>query len=300
VVRAKANGSTAPIGLNLVRARAFARHCEQVGVDVVHVHEPLAPVASWPPLWRHRIPIVATFHRSGIDALSRAAGLVLGPLIRRIDDPVAVSEAASSTIRATCRIQPEVLFNGVSLPSPGAREPWPKDGPTILFIGRDEPRKGRDVLLAAATRLPESITVWVTGAPPAAPAHRGARVEYLGTISESEKLRRLQATDVLCAPSLGGESFGLVLLEGLASGATVVASDIDGYRQALGDHGMLVEPNDPVRLADALMQALSGERGLERPAVDRYLSRWSMDSLAVAYEDRYRVLAGFKPVNRPE
>ena len=142
-------------------------------------------------------------------------------------------------------------------------------------------------MIAAAALLPAETTIWVTGdAPRSSGAAGGARIEYLGVISEDEKRRRLAAADVLCAPSLGGESFGVVLLEGLAAGCTVVASDIEGYRQALGIHGLLVAPGDHRALAVALEQAVS--RPIEQRDLTRtFIESWSMSNLVDHYEDRY-------------
>jgi phosphatidylinositol alpha-mannosyltransferase len=299
VLPVRTNGSTAPISLDLLRAEGFARYLEREAIDVVHLHEPLAPVASWPLLLRHRLPMVATFHRSGIDALMRFGGRALAPLLRRIEVPVAVSAAAAETLAESCGIRSEILFNGVEL-AVSAAPSWPKEGLTVLFLGRDEPRKGRRVLLDAARLLPASVRIWVTGAPVASEGRSGATVEFLGTIGEEEKRRRLAAADVLCAPSLGGESFGLVLLEGLASGATVVASDIDGYRQALGGFGVLVAPDDSGALAAALSAALESGRQEPSEAQRAYLERWSMTALAAAYEERYEQLSGRGGPARPE
>ena len=287
-VRFRANGSVAPLTLDIRRARQVAQRCVERGVDVVHLHEPLAPVAGWPFMDAHHQALVGTFHRSGVDALARAAGSVLRKRIKRIDVPVAVSAAAAETARQTVGISPTVLFNGVELSDTTSVEAWPTTGPTVLFLGRDEPRKGRSVLLEAAQRLPASTTVWVTGDRPRAFYPRsGANVEFLGQISDGEKARRLAAVDVLCAPSLGGESFGLVLLEGLANGVTVVASDIDGYRQALGGHGHLVPPNNPQLLAEALTKALDDAPNHGDKEIDAYLERWSMATLADSYEEIY-------------
>jgi phosphatidylinositol alpha-mannosyltransferase len=173
----------------------------------------------------------------------------------------------------------------------------------VLFLGRHEDRKGLAVLLDAWTRLlsvlPESSgspVLWVAGDGPETSALRARfpaspSLQWLGVLDEAEKDRRLVAADVLAAPSLGGESFGMVLLEGMAAGTVVVASDIDGYRDAAGGCAVLVPPADPVALADALVAVLTGVvvadrqrwllRGVERA------NAWSMTSLAERYEGIY-------------
>src|SRR5205085_187256 len=156
--------------------------------------------------------------------------------------------------------------NGIDVSRHQAAEPWPTDGPTVFFVGRHEPRKGLDVLLAAAGALPAGVRVWVAGEGPDTPALRErfageARVEWLGRIDDTEKLRRLRGAQVLCAPALRGESFGIVLLEGMAAGALVVASAIDGYRNVATDgvDALLVPPGDPAALAAALTRALADD-----------------------------------------
>ncbi len=283
-----ANGSKAPLTLSLRAARATALAFERSGVEVVHLHEPLTPVEGWAVLRRHRAPIVGTFHRSGVDGLYRGAGLVLRGLIKSIDVAVAVSPAAAQTARSTCGLDPQVLFNGIDVEAYRTARPWPKENPTALFLGRDEKRKGRQVLLDAARLLDPSVTIWATGdPPPTESSDSGAKIHYLGQVSEAEKRERLAAADVLCAPSLGGESFGLVLLEGLAAGAVVVASDIDGYREALNGHGFLVRPDDPEALAIGIRSALDQGRG-GTLASKNHVEKWSMAALADRYELIYR------------
>ena len=137
----------------------------------------------------------------------------------------------------------------------------------MLFLGRHEERKGLGVLLEAFDRLrrpaggaggrADRPILWVAGDGPQTAALRRRHPEapdllWLGVLTEEEKVRRLVAADVLCAPSLGGESFGMVLLEAMAARAAVVASDIDGYREAAGGHAVLVPPGDAAALAEAL------------------------------------------------
>ena len=289
VTKVPANGSVAPVSLSPRQAERLRSWAASHGPFVAHLHEPATPVFGWSLLRRHRGGLVGTFHRSGIDRLYRSTGPALSRLLKRLDVAVAVSEAAATTARATMGLDADVLFNGIDVAEISRAEPWPTEGPTVLFLGRDEPRKGRQVLLEAARLLGEDVTLWLTGSPGSTSTveRRGARLEWLGVISEEEKRRRLRGAQVLCAPSLGGESFGMVLLEGLAAGASVVASDIDGYRQALGRAGLLVEPGDPVRLAAVLAQAL--ESPLDPGPGRRRALRWSMQALMDQYEGRYEL-----------
>lgn len=290
VRRFPANGSVAPLSLSFSASAAIRRRAVAQGL-VVHLHEPVTPVFGWSCFGAHELAKVATFHRAGLDWLYRAAGPSLAPRARRLDAAVAVSPAAAATVKATLKIDCEVLFNGLDLAPLATATPWETTGPTVLFIGRDEPRKGRAVLLEAALLLDSAVTLWCTGvAPHGWVQGGGARVEWLGVISEEEKRRRLVAADVLCAPSLGGESFGIVLLEGLAAGCSVVASDIDGYRQALDGHGLLTPPRDPVQLAATITAALSGA-GPDRTLGASHAQAWSMSSLMDRYEQLYEAAA---------
>jgi phosphatidylinositol alpha-mannosyltransferase len=296
VTRVPANGSVAPITLSVRSAVRLRSWAAAHGPFVAHLHEPATPVLGWSLLRRHRGGLVATVHRSGSDRLYRVAGPVLSRLVARVDVVVAVSEAAATTAHETMGLDADVLFNGIDVASLSSAEPWPATAKTVLFVGRDEPRKGRPVLVEAARSLPEDVTIWLTGEPGASRAGPGARLEWLGVISEEEKRRRLRAADVLCAPALGGESFGMVLLEGLAAGCAVVASDIDGYRQALGGHGTLVPASDPDALCQAIRSALSAPRD-PAPGL-AHAERWSIGALMDAYEDRYELARSGQPGSR--
>ena len=169
---------------------------------------------------------------------------------------VAVSEAARQTALASGGGDFEVLFNGVEVERFETASPTRDDQgrPTVLFVGRHEARKGLAVLLDAFEMVERPAVLWVAGAGPASEVQRrrhppSDRVKWLGAIGEPEKASRMAGADVLCVPSLRGESFGVVLLEGMAAGCAVVASDIKGYRAAAGRYAELVPPGDPRRLA---------------------------------------------------
>ena len=166
----------------------------------------------------------------------------------------------------------------------------------MLFLGRHEARKGLHVLLDAFATLERPAVLWVAGDGPATEVQRrrhppSDRVRWLGVLSDEEVASRLAGADVLCAPSLQGESFGMVLLEGMAGGCTVVASDIEGYRMASGGHATLVPPGDAPALARALDAALADSGGpavaVARKAATEYARDWSMETLAERYVDIY-------------
>jgi phosphatidylinositol alpha-mannosyltransferase len=210
---------------------------------------------------------------------------------------VAVSEAARDTGSHAGGGTFEVLFNGIEMDrfesAPPRRD---EDGrPVVAFVGRHEQRKGLNVLLDAFAKVERPAVLWVIGDGPAGVVQRrrhpeSDRVHWLGACDDDEVAARLAGADVLCAPSLAGESFGMVLLEGMAASSTVVASDIDGYRRAAGGHAALVPPGDVTALSRALGSALADAAegsGLASPeahkAAREYARAWSMDTLAERY-----------------
>jgi len=295
-----ANGSVAPVAISPAAAFRAGRAVREGGFDVVHLHEPLAPAINYGCLLAARAPIVGTFHRNGASPLYRALRPGVRWVMGRLAARCAVSEAARDNVAAFCDGDFEVLFNGVDVERYATDAPTRAEEPTVLFVGRHEPRKGLGVLLDAIASMERPPVLWVAGAGPATAELQARypgspRLVWLGTIHEEEKVARLAGASVFCAPSTGGESFGVVLLEAMAAGCSVVASDIDGYRQAAGGHARLVTPNDPGALASALgvalLDAASG-RGASSPealaTARRHAERWSMVELARRYEDIYR------------
>jgi phosphatidylinositol alpha-mannosyltransferase len=249
--------------------------------------------------------MVGTFHRNGPSSLYR----VLGPLARwalgRLAARCAVSESARDNAASSLGGHYEVLFNGIDVDRFRTDAPTPTTAPTVLFLGRHEPRKGLAFLLRAFEAVTPPAVLWVAGEGPAtAELQRrhppSATVQWLGAITEEEKVARMAGADVFCAPSLGGESFGMVLLEAMAAGCALVASDIDGYRTAADGQARLVPPGDAAALARALDEALadaSAGRGLSSPeareSARARAEQWSMGRLAARYVEIYeRVLAG--------
>jgi phosphatidylinositol alpha-mannosyltransferase len=179
--------------------------------------------------------------------------------------------------------------------------PHPSTGPTIFFVGRHEQRKGLSVLLDALRFLPSDVTLWVGGTGPQTESLRARhggdpRIEWLGRLSDDEVAARMRGADVFCAPSLHGESFGVVLLEAMAAGAVVVASALDGYANVASDgvDALLTPPGDAGALGRTLERALgdSGVRGGLLAAAELRAAEFSMTALGEAYADRYERLAG--------
>ncbi len=313
-----ANGSVAPVSLSIRAAVRGLAAVESGGFDVVHVHEPFTPGLPYGLLIGRRVPpLVATFHRNGGSLLYTVFGPLARHLAGRFAVRTAVSESARSTASQALGGTYEVGFNGIEVDRYRKVEPWPTDRPAVLFLGRHEERKGLAVLLEAFDRLGDTMpaggqahrpVLWIAGNGPRTEAlrrlHPGSSdIVWLGVVPEAEKLRRLAAAEVLCAPSLGGESFGMVLLEAMAARTPVVASDIDGYRAAAGDCAVLVRPGDAQALSAALAGVLAGALAVvvegadddRERSRDRWLSagaeraaRWSMDRLAGWYSGWYR------------
>ncbi len=207
----------------------------------------------------------------------------------------AVSEEAQRNIEATFGLPCEILPNGVDVDAFASAEPWPTERPAVFFIGRHEPRKGVSVLLDAFGDLTEDAVLWIAGeGPETAALHRRAgtdAVEWLGVVSEPDKARRLRGSTVACFPSIEGESFGVVLLEAMAAGAAVVASDLTGYRDvARSDReALLVPPGDVGALRNVLQRVL-GDPGLRDRLVTAGRARaaeFAMPWLAECFVERY-------------
>ncbi len=269
------NGSVARMTFGPVSARRVRRWLEAGDFDILHLHEPVTPSLGMLALWIASGPIVATFHT----ALIRSRALqVAYPMVRssmeKISARIAVSEDARRTLVEHLGGDAVVIPNGVYVDAFAGATPDPRwtgtpEAPTIAFLGRlDESRKGLPVLTAA---VPQVLA-----------AHPGARflvaghgetgqadalealgdlagsMEFLGRVSDEEKASLLASVDVYCAPHTGGESFGIVLVEAMSAGATVVASDLGAFRRVLDDGaaGVLFHNGDPADLAAVLNRVL--------------------------------------------
>ena len=290
-----ANGSRAPVTVSLAASRRTRDHLTKFEPDVVHLHEPFAPVLCYATLRRHAWPIVGTFHRGGGGPAYTLTRPILRVLSRGLDVSAAVSAKASSTIFYGAGLRTTTLFNGFETERFRRDERESNSVATIFFVGRLEDRKGVAVLIEAA-RLRASVPcepwrIVIAGAGPRNESLRtladGLRnVEFVGAISDSEKHHWLRRSDVLVAPSLRGESFGLIILEAMAAETAVVASDIDGYRDAAGGYAELFAPGDAAGLVSAITRALASTP--ERIGDARaHAERWSMDVLMDTYLDLY-------------
>jgi phosphatidyl-myo-inositol alpha-mannosyltransferase len=309
------NGSVAPVAFGPAPAARVERFVRRGGFDVAHVHEPLAPMAAYGLVLTARVPIVGTYHRAGVSRWVPVFKPLAELVGRRMQVRVAVSDAARETAMHSGGGDFEVLFNGVDIDRFESATPVCDDHdpprPTVLFLGRHEQRKGLGVLLDAFAMVERPAVLWVAGAGPESEVQRrrypeSERVRWLGVLSDEEAAARLAGADVLCAPSLRGESFGMVVLEGMAAGCAVVASDIEGYRKAAAGHASLVPPGDKQPLARALGVALadavegSGQSAPEaRKVALEHARAWSMESLAERYVELYERAIRAYPAGRP-
>ncbi len=291
-----ANGSVAPIAPDPSAQLRLIRAVRDEGFDVLHLHEPLVPGACMTACLLKPVPLVGTFHAAGNSASYSYLSPPLRWLANRLDARAVVSAEAEALAVEHLGGTYEHLFNGIEVDRFASAEPWPTDGPTIFFLGRHEPRKGLDVLLAALADLPSDVTVWIGSDGPDTERlkvrHAGdPRLRWLGRLDDEEKRRRLAAADVFCAPSLRGESFGVVLLEAMAAGTPIVAADLSGYRLvARPDRdALLVPPGDAAALAGALRSVLADRdraRRLVASGTER-AAEFSMASLAERYLEVY-------------
>jgi phosphatidylinositol alpha-mannosyltransferase len=296
-----ANGSVAPIAPDPACALRTIRALRDESFDVLHLHEPLAPGPTMTSLFLDIAPVVATFHAAGDSASYRIFTGIVRFLADHIDARVTVSKDALELASRYLPGNYEVLFNGVEIERYRDAEPFKPDLPTVFFCGRHEERKGLSVLLEALAALPPDIRCWVGSDGPETPELKARfagdpRIEWLGRISDDEKMARLKGATVFCAPSLHGESFGVVLIEAMAAGTPVVASSLPGYQNVATDgvDSLLVEPGDVSGLARALSRVLFDRECAERlrTAGTSRASEFSMERLAEEYVGIYeRVIA---------
>jgi phosphatidylinositol alpha-mannosyltransferase len=292
------NGSVAPISPGRATARRTAEVMRSIEPDLVHLHEPAVPGPCLSALIGFSGPMVGTFHAAG-ELLHMWTRPALRSQMARLSVRVVVSEAALETARANWYdAEYVVLWNGIEVDRFASARPTPAPRPAAFFVGRHEPRKGLEVLLDAWRTLDRDAVLWVGGSGlqtdelrAAARGGAGANIEWLGAVTDAERNERLRGATVLCAPSLHGESFGVVLLEGMAAGTPVVASDIEGYRNvARADvDALLVPPGDVNALRGALRRIFDDGALRDRlvAAGRERADEFSMARLAERYLELY-------------
>ena len=295
-VRMDANGSVAPMNVGPVASERTLEAIRTFEPDVLHLHEPFVPGPTAAALVGSTLPKVGTFHAAseGDHATYRRLRKVAQRAARELTIRTAVSADARALAEQYLGGSYVVLPNGVDVARFREAEPAPSDRPAVLFVGRHEPRKGLDLLLDAWDDLDRDAVLWVVGDGPETPALRALgvdRVEWLGRVTDAELARRLRGATVFCAPALGQESFGVVLLEAMAAGAAVVASAIPGYGNVATDgvDALMPPPGDVGALRDALRRVLDDDAlrgGLVR-AGREHAAAFSLDRLAERFVGVY-------------
>jgi len=311
-----ANGSVSnlapfPAG-GVVAPRRLVRSGE---FDVIHVHEPMVPLVGWNATLGARDPLVGTFHAYSTKGLPNhiANGLGARRVFNRLSARIAVSEAAAWTGRRWYGGEYTIIPNGVDTEAAPSGPKPVGDDLRILFVGRPEERKGLPILLTAFNALVEHVPCRLTviGSEEedvlryVADPDLMRSIDVRGRASREDLWKELHDADLLCAPSLSGESFGMVLTEAFAAGTPVIASAIAGYSDVVSDgvDGLLVPPGDPQRLAEELQRAhFEPERLQEmgaaaRRSAQRYAWPRIADQVTGVYE---RAIEVPKPVTAGE
>jgi phosphatidylinositol alpha-mannosyltransferase len=297
-----ANGSLPNICLSPRSVRRIRTVLDRERFDLLHLHEPMTPAICVATLSLATCPIVATHHASGELGWMKWGMPMWGFLMRRVDQRIAVSEQARASADRWLGGPWEVIPNGVLIPDhadPANR------AHTITFVGRHEPRKGLQVLLRAwpEIRKRTGCRLELVGADPLAVRLLLSRlripedgIDVRGFLPQEELTEALRTTKALVAPSLGGESFGMVLTRAFACATPVVASDISGYREVVTpETATTVPPDDPAALAEAVVGLLADEdRRAAMGAAARTLAveRYSWPDLARRLEAVYDRVVG--------
>ena len=287
------NGSIAPIATGADAARRGAEALRTIEPHIVHLHEPAVPGPCLKTLLGFDGPMVGTFHASG-ELLHQWSRPAMRGIMARLTSRAVVSESARETAVLNWGGVYDVLWNGIEIPRFAHAVPTPSEMPAVFFIGRHEPRKGLSVLLDAWRDLDRDAVLWVASTGPQTKELRKrnvARVEWLGGISDRELEQRMRGASVFCAPSLHGESFGVVLLEAMAADTPIVASAIEGYENVARpeQESVLVEPGNVAQLRDALRRVLDDAELRERLVVHgrARAAEFSMERLAQRYLEIY-------------
>ena len=303
-------GSIARISLSIWLRPRIKALLQQENFDVIHIHEPMAGFVTLNAL---RVAesinsvYIGTFHTYRGTRIYNIGGVKLGmPYFRRLHGRIAVSQPAYQFISRYFPAQYEIIPNGIYVDDFSNASPFPhlQDGKiNLLFLGRLEKRKGLKYLISAYSRLkwdwPNLRLLVVGSGKPDDDSYRimGERnlqdVEFVGGVSDQDRARYYKSAHIYCAPATGRESFGIVLLEAMAAGTPVVASDIEGYSSVLthGHDGLLVPPKDDQALADAIAALLKDPTLHQRLAANgrQKVEQYRWDRVAAQVRDYYRV-----------
>jgi phosphatidyl-myo-inositol alpha-mannosyltransferase len=302
------NGSVARVNFGPFSAARVRRWLRKGKFDVLHIHEPITPSISLLALWAAEQPVVATFHAAMPRSRSmQLAGGVLRGAIEKIDASIAVSESARNVVVQHLGRDAVVIPNGIEFDDFARLRETRADHPRLIFLGRlDEPRKGLDVLLAAVPLIRKSrpdLEVIVAG--------QGNRplptwCSSLGMISAEAKIALLGSADVFVAPHLARESFGIVLLEAMASGVPIVASQLPSFLDVLGsqqDGGQLGEvfaAGDSAALAASVLRVLDQPNPLRTARAQQAARRYDWSAVGATVVAVYRAALSAAPAHWAE
>ncbi|WIK65122.1 glycosyltransferase family 4 protein [Gleimia hominis] len=294
----KYNGSVAKLSMSPIAYRRTVKWLQAGDFDVLHVHEPLAPSINLIAIAQATCPVVATCHSAMEKSRAMAwATPLFAPLLERIDGRIAVSAEARRTVVQHQGGDAVIIPNGVYTQAFRQAQPEPAwqqsaQRPVVSFLGRlDEPRKGLPVLVGAFNQVlarHPGARFLIAGKgyaeqARAAAAELGDSVEFLGPITDAQKASLFSGSTVYVAPQTGGESFGIVLVEAMASGTGVIASDIEAFRLVLEDGklGTLFSTGDSQALANAINAALDDRAHTQRLAQlgERACAKYDWDTV---------------------
>ena len=266
------NGSVARLSFGVKATRRVRGWIRQGDFDIVHIHEPLAPSLSLLTCWAARGPLVATWHSSHDRSRVLTAGYYIAQTaMEKLRGSIAVSEEARRTLVGHVGGDAVLIPNGVRVKDFAPDVDDRQRRRELLFLGRiEEPRKGLSVLIDALPTILDHVpdlTVIIAGPGDVDDVRKdipdgvARAITFVGTVSDARKQELLREVQVYVAPHTGGESFGIVLVEAMAAGACVVASDLPAFRQVLenGKAGRLFTTKDPRSLADAVLSVLADE-----------------------------------------
>jgi phosphatidylinositol alpha-mannosyltransferase len=307
VVPISFNGAVARVAFGPRVATRTRRWLKDGDFDVVHIHDPATPSVSLLALWESDATVVATFHAA--NRHSRAMSFVAGALrtsMEKISARIAVSETARSSLVQHIGGEPVVIPNGIfcrDFEAAVPRPEWADPGPTVAFLGRTgETRKGLTVVMSAFTRVLAAypgarllVAGTGRGALAGMPPSLDGHVQALGMLSDDDRASLLASATVYIAPQLGGESFGVVLVEAMAAGAAIVASDIPAFSSVLdrGRLGELFTVGDPEAAACSIVRVLGDPllRERMRAAAAGAVRRYDWSVVAPQIEAVYDTVA---------
>jgi phosphatidyl-myo-inositol alpha-mannosyltransferase len=281
------NGSVARLCLSPQANRRIRKRFAVGDLDLIHIHEPLSPSVSMLAVHQAKVPIVGTFHASQVRSKAYAtAKPFLDLLMEKISGRIVVSRSAYNLISTYFPGEYRNIPNGIRMSQFSEAEPatgLAGGRPFVLFVGRPEPRKGLSVAVEAVEKVRESFPIELVTV---GPTHKDVPswVHALGSVSEQELPGIYRAAKVFCAPSLGGESFGIVLAEAAAAGVPVVCSDIPGYVEAAAGMALHAPPGDAGATADQILSVLTDPDRASRMIARGRKRAWQLDWDVLAHQ----------------